>query len=124
VAILSPDVIFRVPLMPRGIARNFRWTALSDCRVAKLSTEHFVKITLGIRPADYAKVANTDNARLGYMLGRYPSFLLFNSFLTFLPTNQHFVSRQPGQFFLSSIPMLLVFDRAWWIAKMRKTRIQ
>jgi CRP-like cAMP-binding protein len=75
VAILSPNVMFRVPLMPRGIDHNFQWTALSDCRVAELSTEHFINITLGILPADFARVADNGNGRLGYMLGRYPSFL-------------------------------------------------
>jgi hypothetical protein len=48
VAILSPDVMFRVPLMPRGIDHNFQWTALNDCRVAELPTTRFINITLGI----------------------------------------------------------------------------
>jgi len=75
VAILSPGVIFRMPLMPRGIDHHFQWTALSDCRVAEVSTESFIKISLGILPADYARVADTGNGRLGYLMGRYPSFL-------------------------------------------------
>jgi CRP-like cAMP-binding protein len=74
-AILSPGVIFRMPLMARGIDHNFQWTALSDCRVAELSTESFVSISLGILPADYLRVADTANPRLGYLMGRYPSFL-------------------------------------------------
>jgi CRP-like cAMP-binding protein len=73
--ILPPGVIFRMPLMPRGIDHNFQWTALSDCRVAELSTESFINISLGILPADYARVADTGNGRLGYLMGRYPSFL-------------------------------------------------
>jgi CRP/FNR family transcriptional regulator, cyclic AMP receptor protein len=75
VAILSPDVMFRVPLMPRGIDHNFRWTALNDCRVAELSTTRFINIALGIRPDVYARLADTRNGRWGYLLGRYPSFL-------------------------------------------------
>ncbi len=75
VAILSPGVIFRMPLMARGIEHNFRWTALNDCRVAELATESFISITLGILPADYLKVADTGSPRLGYLMGRYPSFL-------------------------------------------------
>ena len=75
VAILSPGVIFRVPLMPRVIDHNFQWTALNECRVAELSTQSFIKITLGILPADYARVADTGNGRLGYLMVRYPSFL-------------------------------------------------
>jgi CRP-like cAMP-binding protein len=75
VAILSPGVIFRMPLMPREIGHNFQWTALNDCRVAELSTESFINISLGILPADYARVADIGNGRLGYLMGRYPSFL-------------------------------------------------
>ena len=75
VAILSPGVIFRMPLMARGIEHNFRWTALNDCRVAELATESFINLTLGILPADYLKVADTGSPRLGYLIGRYPSFL-------------------------------------------------
>jgi CRP/FNR family cyclic AMP-dependent transcriptional regulator len=75
VAILSPDVMFRVPLMPRGVDHNFQWTALNDCRVAELSTTRFINITLGIRPDVYAKIADTANGRWGFLLGRYPSFL-------------------------------------------------
>jgi CRP/FNR family transcriptional regulator, cyclic AMP receptor protein len=75
VAILSPGVIFRMPMMPRGIDHNFQWTALDDCRVAELSSDSFISISLGILPADYAKVADTGNGRLGYLMGRYPSFV-------------------------------------------------
>ncbi len=75
VAILSPGVIFRMPLMARGVEHNFRWTALNDCRVAELATESFINLTLGILPADYLKVADTGSPRLGYLMGRYPSFL-------------------------------------------------
>jgi len=46
-----------------------------DCRVAELATESFISITLGILPADYLKVADTGSPRLGYLMGRYPSFL-------------------------------------------------
>jgi CRP/FNR family transcriptional regulator, cyclic AMP receptor protein len=75
VAILSPGVIFKMPLMPRVIDHNFQWAALSDCRVAQLSTESFINISLGILPADYAKIANAGDGRFGYLLGRYPSFV-------------------------------------------------
>jgi CRP-like cAMP-binding protein len=75
VAILSPGVIFRMPLMAQGIDHNFQWTALSDCRVSELTTENFINITLGILPAIYSKMADTESPRLGYMMGRYPSFL-------------------------------------------------
>jgi CRP/FNR family cyclic AMP-dependent transcriptional regulator len=75
IAILSPGVIFRMPLMPRGIDHNFQWTALDDCRVGELSSDSFISISLGILPADYAKVADTGNGRLGYLMGRYPSFV-------------------------------------------------
>jgi CRP/FNR family transcriptional regulator, cyclic AMP receptor protein len=75
VAILSPGVLFRMPLMARGIGHNFQWTALNDCRVAELSTQSFIQITLGILPANYLRVADGANPRLGYLMGRYPSFL-------------------------------------------------
>src|SRR5216684_1730592 len=75
VAILSPGVIFRMPQMPHGIDHNFQWIALNDCRVAELSTESFINISLGILPADYARVADTGNGRLGYLMGRYSGFL-------------------------------------------------
>jgi CRP/FNR family transcriptional regulator len=77
VAILPPGVIFRMPLMPPVLDHNFQWTALNDCRVGELTTESFINISLGILPADYARVAETANGRLGFLIGRYPSFLRF-----------------------------------------------
>jgi CRP-like cAMP-binding protein len=61
--------------MARGIDHTFQWTALSDCRVAELPTEIFIGISLSIVPAHYLRVADTGNPRLGYLMGRYPSFL-------------------------------------------------
>jgi CRP/FNR family cyclic AMP-dependent transcriptional regulator len=75
VAILAPGVMFRMPLMARGIEHNFQWTALNDCRVAELPTESFISISLGVPQAAYLKVVNTENPQWGYMVGRYPSFL-------------------------------------------------
>ena len=75
VAILSPGVIFRLPMMAPGVDHKFRWTALSDCRVAQLTTNSFINISLGIRAADFLKVADSDNQRWGYLMGRYPSFV-------------------------------------------------
>jgi len=77
-AIQAPGVIFRVPLMPLEVGHNFRWTALSTCRVAELPTKRFVDITLGIRLADFERVAYGGSARLGSLLARYPSFLGFS----------------------------------------------
>ena len=48
VAILSPGVLFRMPLMAKGIDHNFQWTALNDCRVSQLTTHNFIGISLGI----------------------------------------------------------------------------
>jgi len=75
VAILSPGVIFRLPMMATGVDHKFRWTALSDCRVAQLTTNSFINISLGIRAADFLKVADSDSQRWGYLMGRYPSFV-------------------------------------------------
>ena len=75
VAILSPGVIFRMPLMARGLDHNFQWTALNDCRVSQLTTTNFINISLGIRPADFQKVADGANPRWGGLIGRYPGFL-------------------------------------------------
>ena len=79
VAILSPGVIFRMPLMARGIDHNFQWTALNECRVSALLTDTFILIGLGIVPADFPanfqRLADMENPRRGYLLGRYPSFL-------------------------------------------------
>jgi len=75
VAILSPGVIFRMPLMAQGIEHTFRWTALNDCRVAQLTTNSFISISLGIGPADFVRVAESENPRWGSLMGRYPSFL-------------------------------------------------
>src|SRR6266478_5542593 len=77
VAILPPGVIFRMPLMPPVLDHNFQWTALNDCRVGELTTDSFINICLGILPADYARVTESANGRLGYLIGRYPSFLRF-----------------------------------------------
>jgi CRP-like cAMP-binding protein len=75
VAILSPGVIFRMPMMAHGIEHIFRWTALNDCRVAQLTTNNFISISLGVRPADFLRVSESEDARWGSLMGRYPSFL-------------------------------------------------
>jgi len=75
IAVLSPGLIFRMPLMAPGVDHTFRWTALSDCRVAQLTTSSFINISLGIRAADFLKVADFENQRWGYLMGRYPSFV-------------------------------------------------
>src|SRR3984957_646455 len=75
IAVLSPGLIFRMPLMAPGVDHTFRWTALSDCRVAQLTTSSFISISLGIRAADFLKVADLENQRWGYLMGRYPSFV-------------------------------------------------
>ena len=75
VAVLSPGVIFKLPMMAPGVEHTFRWTALSDCRVAQLTTNSFISISLGIRAANFSKVADSDNQRWGYLVGRYPSFV-------------------------------------------------
>ena len=79
VAILSPGVLFRMPLMARGIDHNFQWTALNDCRVSELLTDTFIQIGMGSVaanfPANFQRLADIENARRGYMMGRYPSFL-------------------------------------------------
>ncbi len=75
VAILSPGVLFRMPLMARGIDHQFQWTALNDCRVGKLSTNNFINISLGIASTDFQRVVDMENPRRGYLMGRYPGFL-------------------------------------------------
>ena len=75
VAILSPGVLFRMPLMAHGIDHTFRWTALNDCRVAQLTTDNFINISLGVLAADFFKVSETENPRWAYLMGRYPGFL-------------------------------------------------
>jgi CRP/FNR family cyclic AMP-dependent transcriptional regulator len=75
VAILSPGVIFRVPQMARGIDHTFRWLALNDCRVSQLTTNSFIRISLGVVPADFMRVADIENPRWGSLMGRYPSFV-------------------------------------------------
>ena len=78
VAILSPGVIFRMPLMARGIDHNFQWTALNDCRVSQLTTNNFISISLGIPQTDFQRVADSINPRWGSLIGRYPGFLGLN----------------------------------------------
>jgi len=79
VAILSPGVIFRMPLMARGIGHNFQWTALNDCRVSELLTDTFIQVGLGIVPdnfsANFQRLVDMENPRRGYLMGRYPGFL-------------------------------------------------
>src|SRR5216684_7358204 len=79
VAILSPGVIFRMPLMARGIAHNFQWTALNDCRVSELLTDTFIRIGLDVLPANFPanfqRLSDMENGRRGYLMGRYPGFL-------------------------------------------------
>ena len=78
VAILSPGVLFRMPLMARGIDHTFQWTALNDCRVAQLTTDNFINISLGVLAADFFKLTDTENPRWAYLMGRYPGFLGLN----------------------------------------------
>ena len=75
IAILSPGVIFRMPQMAWGIEHTFRWTALNDCRVSQLTTNSFIRISLGVLSADFMKVADIENPRWGSFMGRYPSFV-------------------------------------------------
>jgi CRP-like cAMP-binding protein len=79
VAILSPGVLFRMPLMARGIDHNFQWTALNDCRVSELLTDTFIRIGLDVLPANlpdnFRRLADMENPRRGYLMGRYPGFL-------------------------------------------------
>src|SRR5579862_115131 len=75
VAIMSPGVLFRMPMMAPGVEHTFRWIALNDCRVAQLTTSSFISISLGVPPANFLKVADWENQRWGYLMGRYPSFL-------------------------------------------------
>jgi CRP-like cAMP-binding protein len=70
--------MFRMPLMARGIEHNFKWTALNDCRVAELTTDKYIKITLGILRATYIRVANAESGRWSGLMGRYPGFLGFD----------------------------------------------
>jgi len=44
IAILSPGIMFRMPLMARAIDHNFKWSALNDCRVAELSTDRYINL--------------------------------------------------------------------------------
>jgi CRP/FNR family cyclic AMP-dependent transcriptional regulator len=78
IAILSPGVMFRVPLMPSQAGHHFRWTALAACGVASLTTERFAEITLGISVANFARVADGGDGRMASLLLRYPSFLGFS----------------------------------------------
>jgi CRP/FNR family cyclic AMP-dependent transcriptional regulator len=75
VAILSPGVMFRMPQMARGIDHTFQWIALNDCRVSQLTTNSFIRISLGVLPANFIRVADTENPRWGALMGRYPSFI-------------------------------------------------
>jgi CRP/FNR family transcriptional regulator, cyclic AMP receptor protein len=75
VAIMSPGVLFRMPMMALGVDHTFQWTALNDCRVAQLTTNSFINISLGIRAADFLKMADSDHQRWAYLMGRYPSFV-------------------------------------------------
>jgi CRP-like cAMP-binding protein len=77
VALISPGVIFRMPLMSRGIDHHFTWIAMNECRVAELSTSSYIKITLGILQSTYDRVAMIENLRWANILGRYPGFLGF-----------------------------------------------
>jgi CRP/FNR family transcriptional regulator, cyclic AMP receptor protein len=74
IAILSPGVVFRLPLLPSPIHHALRWIALSDCRVARLPMATYLKIILGIEVADYAKMLEAGDRQLGFLLGRYPGF--------------------------------------------------
>src|SRR5260370_25008064 len=68
-----------MPLMGRGIDHNFEWTAMNDCRVSELSTDSFVRIGLGVLPANFPanfkKLTDAENPRRGFLMGRYPGFL-------------------------------------------------
>src|SRR5258708_987833 len=51
VAILSPGVIFRMPLMARGIAHNFRWPARKRGRAPWVTKEPSIRMGLAALPA-------------------------------------------------------------------------
>jgi Crp-like helix-turn-helix domain len=77
VAMTTPGVIFRLPLMPVEVGHNFEWVALNDCRVGRLPIERYVSITLGVDYNAYVRVAEPAEICIGRMLVRYPSFIGF-----------------------------------------------
>src|SRR5258706_6399928 len=78
VAILSPGVMFRLPLLSAEVGHNFEWSALSDCRVANLPATLFASIVLGASSADYLQVMERSHRRMGKLLCRYAGFVGFD----------------------------------------------
>lgn len=76
VAILSPGMIFRMPLMTAEVGYGFQCAALEDCRVARLPIDRFFTIALGVPVADYTIMTGLyGGRRFGGLLARYPCFL-------------------------------------------------
>lgn len=75
VAILPPGVVFKFPLMPNEVASKFELVALAKCRVAAVPTDQFIRIALGIAPADYTRMRATLENHLGDVFARYTHFV-------------------------------------------------
>jgi CRP-like cAMP-binding protein len=78
VAILSPGVMFRPPMLSPEVGHDFEWSALSDCLVANLPAPLFASILLGVSSADYLQAMERSNRKMGKLLCRYPGFVGFD----------------------------------------------
>lgn len=77
-AIISPGLILKPPLMPPAIGHHFELKACNECRVGSLPTSDFMSISVGAAPDLYAKFSHAQSERLGRLIARYPSFVGLN----------------------------------------------
>jgi CRP/FNR family cyclic AMP-dependent transcriptional regulator len=74
IAIFPPGVLPRPPALAR-LNCQFRCEAVRHSRVAKVSRDSFVDITLGAQVADFDRVANLVFGGFDHLLTRYPGFI-------------------------------------------------
>jgi CRP/FNR family transcriptional regulator, cyclic AMP receptor protein len=75
VALLSPGIIPRFPLLSSRVQSDFRYEAFTDCKVGGLKSELLTEIVLGVRFSEFTKLARAMAGPFPGMLARYSSFV-------------------------------------------------
>ncbi|MGE0821329.1 MAG: Crp/Fnr family transcriptional regulator [Candidatus Binatia bacterium] len=74
VSLIAPGEFFGITSLMSGISRGFHCVAFSDCWVARIPPDVFVKTLLGIAFSDFSALMGNTVSRWGALLYRYSRF--------------------------------------------------
>lgn len=74
IAMISPGLMFKAPMLPRELRHRFVWTAFSRAKVGTLPLERFVSIICAGSPGELANIMSMVFGTAGQLFGRYPGF--------------------------------------------------